>query len=291
VLRFDTVDVMSDTNEVEYAATQRLFLRRTGNRPCHAPDGSADATEVLRQNADVDGSTLEGSGLEGTGTEGNNAGADAAEPVCGNREWISWRLAQKSFINASFGKAVSDGRRNILDTTLSFSGIAFLTEPRNISPLISRLRVRTSERTDLEWDFDYDTGAKKFTADNVYLDVHQGKAFGGISYARLNAPGRSFVEGVSSAVANFSQLRLLASYGKPTMAGFSAGGNVGLDLNLGTLQYGAVQTSYNWNCCGFSVEYRKYELGTTPAESSYRFNFTLVNIGSAGNLRRAQQVF
>jgi LPS-assembly protein len=39
------------------------------------------------------------------------------------------------------------------------------------------------------------------------------------------------------------------------------------------------------------VEYRKYELGTARNENSYRFNFTLANIGTAGNLRRAQQVF
>ena len=60
-----------------------------------------------------------------------------------------------------------DGRRNIFDTTLNLSGIAFLTEPRAISPLISRLRVRTSAHMDVEWDFDLDTGAKKFTSNNV----------------------------------------------------------------------------------------------------------------------------
>ena len=92
-------------------------------------------------------------------------------------------------------------------------------------------------------------------------------------------------------MANFSQMRLLFGFRKPTQAGFSVAANAGLDLSLGTVQYGAVQTSYNWNCCGLSVEYRKYELGTARNENSYRFNFTLANIGTAGNLRRAPQVF
>jgi len=284
VLRFDTVDVVSDTNEFEYGATQRLFLRRrqTETEPCRAAGAGADATEVL--------------GSAGGEAEGENPGeatgrSDDTEPVCGNREWISWRLAQKYFFDPTFGGAVVNGRRNILDSTLDFSGIAFLTEPRNISPLLSRLRVRTSEKTDVEWDFDYDTGAKKFTADNVYVDVHQGDIFAGVSYARLNAPGRSYVEGVASSVANFSQMRALIRIGKPTKAGPSVEANAGIDLNLGTVQYGAIQTSYNWNCCGLSVEYRKYELGTARNENVYRFNFTLANIGSAGNIRRSDQVF
>jgi LPS-assembly protein len=285
VLRFDAVDVASNTNEIEYGATQRLFLRRTGtgSRPCRAAGAAADANEILGGGGGA-ADAVEDPGLA-TGR------TDDAEPVCGNREWISWRVAQKYFFDPSFGGAVVDGKRNILGTTLDFSGIAFLTEPRNISPLISRLRVRTSEKTDVEWDFDYDTGAKKFTADNIYVDVHQGDFIAGVSYARLNAPGRSYVEGVASSVADFSQMQAKLGLVRPTKTGLSAAASAGIDLDLGTVQYGAIQTSYNWNCCGVSVEYRKYELGTARNENVYRFNFTLANIGSAGNIRHSDQVF
>ena len=284
VLRFDAVDVASDSNEIEYGATQRLFLRRTGTQPCRAAGSGADATEILGA-AGGDADAVEEPGQAAGRTN------DDAQPVCGNREWISWRVAQKYFFDPTFGGAVVNGRRNILASTLDFSGIAFLTEPRNISPLTSRLRVRTSEKTDVEWDFDYDTGAKKFTADNIYVDVHQGDYFAGVSYARLNAPGRSYVEGVASSVADFSQMRTTVGFGRPTKAGLSAAASAGIDLDLGTVQYGAVQASYNWNCCGVSVEYRKYELGTTRNDSGFKFNFTLANIGSAGNLRHSDQVF
>lgn len=269
VLRFDDVDVVSNTNEFQYGVTQRLFLRpmkgkkKAKAKPCKAKDPDADEDED----------------------------PDAVSSGCGSREWISWRLTQKYFFDKDFGGAIVDGRRNIFDTTLKLSGIAFLTEPRAISPLISRLRVRTSEKIDVEWDFDLDTGAKKFTSNNVLVDVHEGNTFAGLSYARLNAPGRSYTEGITSAVSNFSQLRLLAGYGAPTKPGFGVAANLGLDLNLDSLQYGALQTSYNWDCCGLSVEYRKYELGAVRNESAYRFNFTLANIGAAGNLRRAERLF
>jgi LPS-assembly protein len=281
VLRFDGVDVASDTNELEYGVTQRLFLRQVKSRPCK----ERPASESQIDDPDEDGGRI----YAKTRIDSKQKG-----PICGSRELISWRLAQKYFFDENFGGAVIDGRRNIFDTTLSFSGIAFLTEPRAISPLISRMRVRTSEHLDVEWDFDLDTGAKKFTSNNVFLDVHENNVFAGLSYALLNAPGRFYTEGVSSSVSNFNQLRLLLGYGSPTKAGLGVAANVGLDLRAGDsglVQYGALQGSYNWDCCGFSVEVRKYELGSVRNETSERFNFTLLNIGTAGNLRRAASLF
>jgi LPS-assembly protein len=297
-LRFDLVDIASDTNEVEYGLTQRLFVRRKTATPCYAAGSAADATEIFKtagQDADA---------VEDPGESLNRD--ETGEPVCGNREWISWRLAQKFFFNQNFGGAVTTGPRAILDTTLDFSGISFMTRPRDISPIISRLRVRPSEKVDVEWDFDYDTCSassasstftaasscnQKFTANNLYVDVHEREIFTGASIGRLNAPARSYVEGTLSAVADFTQMRVWLGFGKPTRPGFSAAANAGLDLDLGTVQYGAIQTSYNWNCCGISVEYRKYELGTARNDNGYKFNFTLANIGSAGNLRHQDQVF
>jgi LPS-assembly protein len=282
VLRFDDVDVASDTNELEYGVTQRLFLRPVKARPCT----ERPVSENQKEDLDEDSGMVYAKEL--------SEDSKIKGPVCGSRELISWRLTQKYFFDENFGGAVIDGRRNIFDTTLNFSGIAFLTEPRAISPLISRLRVRTSAHMDVEWDFDLDTGAKKFTSNNVLVDVHEGNIFGGLSYAKLNAPGRFFTEGVSSSISNFNQLRLLLGYGSPTKAGLGVAANVGLDLNAadsGLVQYGALQGSYNWDCCGFSIEVRKYELGAVRNETSERFNFTLLNIGTAGNLRRAASLF
>jgi LPS-assembly protein len=299
-LRFDMVDVVGDTNELEYGATQRLFLRRTGTQPCRPAGSSADAIEILGS-AGMDDDPAGDAALATGRTE-------TAPAQCGSREWISWHVAQKYFFDPTFGGAViQNGPRSILDTTLSFSGISFLTGPRTISPIISRLRVRTSDKTDIEWDFDYDTCSsnisaatvsnktlpceRKFTSNNVYIDVHKGPLTGGVIYARLNAPARSYVDGVLSAVADFDQMRVNLGYGNSTRPGFSALAAAGIDIDVGAVQYGSILASYNWNCCGFSVEYRKYELGTARNDNGYKFNFTLANIGSAGNIRRADQTF
>ena len=45
----------------------------------------------------------------------------------------------------------------MLTTTADFAGIAFLTEPRKWSPIVSKVRVATSANTDVQWEIDYDT--------------------------------------------------------------------------------------------------------------------------------------
>jgi LPS-assembly protein len=329
ILRFDDNDLASNTDELEYGVTQHLYFRprpRPAKAPANLPPACqtttqpSDATEAALAETDAQmgrpPDALNPSPADSTDANGIASVSATApdEPTRTNprrpsncpptvryyppqQEWFSWRLTQRYFFEPTFGNAVLDGRRNIFDTTLSLSGIAFLTEPRNISPLISRMRFRTSSHTDVEWDFDYDTGAKKFTSSNVFLDAHEGPVFGGFSFARLNAPGRFYTEDidtgelVSSTVSDFSQMRVLLGYGTPTRPGFSVATNAGIDLKEGTVQYAAIQGSYNWNCCGLSVEYRKYELGTVRDENAYRFNFTLANIGTAGNIRRAERLF
>ncbi|WP_263367301.1 LPS-assembly protein LptD [Edaphobacter bradus] len=277
ILRFDDSDIVSNTNEVQYGVVQRIFVRqRKKAGACAASEGNALAMPAA---------------------PGYDTSYEAPSAPCRNRELISWKVTQKYFFDPTFGGAVVAKRRNIFQTTLDLSGIAFLTEPRNISPLISRLRLQPSDKFDLEWDFDVDTGARKFTSNNVLIDFHEGNVFSGFSYARLNAPGRFYTQpfgssqGTSSPVSDFNQVRLLLGYGAPTRKGLGVAANVGLDLRLSTVQYGALQTSWNWDCCGFSVEYRKYELGSVRNENAYRFNLTLANIGSAGNLRRAERLF
>ena len=86
-------------------------------------------------------------------------------------------------------------------------------------------------------------------------------------------------------------MRFLIGYGAPNKPGLAAAASAGIDLKLDSAQYITLQSSYNWNCCGLSLEYRKYDLGTVRDEGAYRFNFTLANIGTAGNLRRAESLF
>ena len=319
-VRFDPRDVVSDTNELEYGVTQRLFLRPSRLRPCEqgesATDNRSGSNAVNQHPADIDDApeiaatqttadarrtilqNAPASVPPGSVLQNPDVPVDLAESrTCGGtRESLRWRLVQRYYANDSFGKNVLvQGRRNVLESTLDLSGVAFLTDQRYLSPIVSEMRLSATDHLDLEWDMNYDTHLDKFTQSNVFLNYHAGDAFGALSYARLNAPGRfQKISGdtqSTSLLSDFSQLRLLLGYGAPTKQGFAIATNVGLDLQAPQPQYGALQMSYNWNCCGLSGEYRKFELGSVRNENAYRFNFTLANIGSAGTLRRAERLF
>ncbi|HEY0758610.1 MAG TPA: LPS assembly protein LptD [Acidisarcina sp.] len=259
VLRFDDTDIVSNTNEVEYSLTQRLFLRQLKEHQC-------GEKEAPREDGNCGGGTV---------------------------DWLSWSVAQKYFFDPQFGGAVVTGTRNVLDTTLDLTGVAFLTQPRFTSPVISRVRLRTTSATDLEWDLDYDPKLGRITSSDLFAAYHHdGYAFA-LSHAKLDAPEPSPTspQNLASAVSNYNQLRVLFSYGASGKRGFSAGANGGYDFTLSALQFGGVQSAYNWNCCGLSLEYRRYNLGSVRNENQYLYSFSLAGIGTAGNLRRAVRIF
>jgi len=261
ILRFDDVDIASDTNELDYSLTQRLFLRHLRPHPCKG-DEALGPDELC-----------------GGGTE----------------DWISWQLAQKYFLNNTFGGAVTNGTRNVLAPTLDLTGIAFLTGPRTFSPIISRLRMRTTSATDLEWDMDYDPRLGRMTASNVYAGYKVGDYSFNLGEFHLNAPEAPATVGqgtqATNIISNYNQLRLTASYGSSTKGGLSAGGTLGYDFVQNQLQYGAIQSSWNWDCCGLSLEVRRYSLGAVRDDTQYLYSFTLAGVGSAGSLRRAVRIF
>lgn len=274
IIRFDYRDILSNTNEAEFGLLQRLFLKR--KRPGCDQEAASDAPT----------------------TPCAPAGAD---------EFVSWDVKMKYFADPTFGGAVLPGTRNVLTTTANFTGIAFLTDPRRFSPIVSQLRIRTSGNSDLVWQLDYDTKKGRINSSTFYTGFHFGDFFVGASHAYLQVPGE-VVDNPTTGTALptciphvfnqpscvpplFDQLRAQLGYGSPTKRGWSAAANIGFDREFNLLQYSAAQTSYNWDCCGLSFEYRRFSLGSVRNENQYRFAFTLANIGSFGNLKRQERLF
>ena len=278
ILRFDARDILSNTNEVEYGVINRLYAKRTSEKP---EECTNEGMTSLRIGAPVE-QTLPWERTYTPEPTDCQAGPQT-------REIATWELAQKYFLDPDFGGAIVNGRRNVLTTTADFSGIAFLTEPRHLSPLISRLRVFTSARTDAEWAIDYDFKEHRVNASTAMVNYHFGEftVGGGDAFAQA-LPG---VVTSSTMQQDFNQFRILLGYGHPNKRGFSGATAFGFDANLGFLQYATVQTSYAWDCCGVSVEYRRFALGSVRNENQFRFSFNLANVGSFGNLRKQERLY
>jgi LPS-assembly protein len=278
ILRFDERDILSNTNEVEYGVIQRLYAKRSSSQP---EDCATAGMSSLRVGAPAEQ-------VQAWERTYSLPYTDCkAGPAV--REIVTWEVAQKYFFDPDFGGALVEGRRNVLSTTVDFTGIAFLTEPRHLSPVISRLRLETSARTDAEWDIDYDFKEHHINASTALLNYSVGPFTLGGGDAFVQAlPG---IISSSTPQQDFNQFRLLLGYGHPNKRGFSGATAVGFDANLGFLQYATVQSTYNWDCCGLSVEYRRFNLGAVRNENQVRFTFTLANIGSLGNIRKQERLY
>ncbi|HEY3704496.1 MAG TPA: LPS assembly protein LptD [Terracidiphilus sp.] len=254
VLLVDTTDIATDTNELGYSLTQRFYVRR------HSCDAAA-----IPESADCQ-----------------------TRP----REWASWQIAQRYYLDPKFGEALIPGRRNVFSSTLDLTGIAFLTEPRNLSPLISRMRFEAVHNLRIEWDMDYDPKPGRFGADNIFAGYTWGITTLGIGHALLNAPNE---QGTKAALIQSQQLSPFLQIGRPDRAGFNLAMNGGYDFVQSLLQYGGVQAVYNWDCCGLTLGYRRFELGTVGStgrdETQWLYSFTLANFGSVGDIRRSSVVF
>ena len=255
VLLFDPTDIVTDTNEAGFSLTQRFYLRPLKPMPC-SEDQEATCPQPMR-------------------------------------EWASWQIAQRFYFDPDFGGAVISGRRNVFESTLDLTGVTFLTSPRDLSPIVSRLRFEAINNLRLQWDMDYDTKRGQIDADNIFAGYSWGSTTLGVGHAMLNAvyenPGTADPTLKSQIVTPFIE------FGKPGRRGFNLAANGGYDFVANRIQYGGVQAVYNWDCCGITVGYRRFQLGsvgsTSRNEQEWLYGFTLANFGTVGDVRRTTSVF
>jgi LPS-assembly protein len=276
-IRFDQRDILADTNEVRYGVITRLYAKKTKspadcfNHPKYLPlDQAADPVKA-------------------------KAAFDAGE-VCDDssgpaKEVVSLELAQKYYMNTTFGGALVPGSRNVFDDTVDLTGIAFLNEPRRFSPIVSRLKAQYGT-VDFQWALDYDTVLHQVNASTIFAGYgwHNWGVGGGQTY--LNAPGEVIPGPNGTMVPDiFNQYRMMLLYGNLSRVGPNAAFTVGWDAKNKYIQYTAMQVTYNWDCCGVTFEYRRWALGLVRNENFYKFALTLANFGTFGNLRRQDRLY
>ena len=278
IIRFDQRDILADTSGVEYGVVNRLYVKKAKSNPeCYlhpkylpADTPPAEAEKKLKADPSV--------------CDDKNGGA---------KELLSWTIAQKYFFNPTFGGALVPNERNVFDSSVDFSGIAFLTEPRNASPIISRLLVQDGA-TDFEWALDYDPVFHQVNASTIFITRRLSPKWAIMgTQTYLHVPGEVIPSTVNQVLAPdiSNQFRIQPVYGSLNSRGFSASAGIAFDIHNDYLQGATVQTAYNWDCCGLTFEYARWALGTVRNENAYRFAFSLTNVGTFGNLKRLQRIY
>jgi LPS-assembly protein len=295
VLHFDERDILSNTHEVGYGFVTRLYAKRPASslQECDTPmTGLAVGAAAPEQ-------------LVPWGRV-NTLDKQSCAPGPEAKEVVTWELSQKYFLDPTFGGALIAGQRNVFTTTEDLTGIAFVTQPRHLSPIASRLRVATSAHTDTEWDMDCDFQLSRVNASTLLVNYNVGQFTFGGGDAFLQIPQQvnqsssttqSFgqctpnVTGTTQSTCEFQQFRVALGYGSLVRRGLSAAASFGFDAGTRQLQFATAQTTYNWDCCGMTLEYRRYAIANVRNENLFRFTFTLANIGSFGNLRRQERLY
>jgi LPS-assembly protein len=285
IIRFDYRDILSNTNEVEVGLVNRIYGKPLPLK-CRHP-------EIHPQSAahgPVGGITNGVANSVANGVASTDCSSIGATP----RELFTWQIGAKYFLDRSFGGALVPGQRNVLTTTADFTGITFLTEPRRFSPIISRMRVQPSAQSNVEWSVDYDAKKGQLSSSSTFFDYRIRDMFFSAGHTFLRTPGEIFASTAVPALpapSVFNQFRLLAGYGNPNKRGLTAASSVGFDAKVGFAQYVAAQTTYNWDCCGITAEFRRLALGPVRNENQFRFAFTVSNIGTFGTLKRQERIY
>jgi LPS-assembly protein len=268
ILRFDYVDAIADTNEIEYGISNRFYTRRS---------------------------------IETVGKKAERAAREkkaslATQPY----EALTITVRGKYFFDPYFGGALVPGRRNQFAPIDTFSGFTYGAVPRKFSPLNVDVRYRPSEHLFADFRTDLDTHGGSMRAMSATFGLNRSlvQAFSTFYYTRAvelipslaqyaNAAGR---EPGTLRGSQWSPSVFLGNRDKGLFGGLSlffdfqkhpfAGSNRSLISSTATL-------GYTWKCCSVTVQDYTFNVGLRN-ENRIVFAFRLNGIGTFGTEKIGQ---
>ncbi len=229
IVRFDSLDILSDTNELDLSLTNRIYAKRGGT----------------------------------------------------TQEIFSWELLQARYFDPTFGGALISGQANVFATTADITAYAFLVGPRTFSPIASIVRANPIPGTGIQWQADYDPRFGRIVDSDISVDYRWSPKY------RVSVGNDELRNDILPAA---DQYRVRFDYGDANRRGLNAGIEAVYDIQAHVLRYTTSQVTYNTDCCGLSVEYRRYNAGIRD-ESQFRIAFSLANLGTFGTLRKQDRLF
>ncbi len=210
-------------------------------------------------------------------------------------EFFSVKIAQKYFIDRSFGGALIAGRRNQFYPINTLSGFTFGGVARDFSPLHVQIRYRPLSTifTDVRMDVGMeDKGVRNLTLSGGYSNDKF------LVSARYNLSRRIDLSPTTFEPGTFAgnQLSTTFQYGDEAQ-GFYAGTRIGYDftdrfnskaeISTGRFRNSRSFFGYQWDCCGVQFNYNTFKAGLRN-ESAFSFTFNLAGLGSFGTEQFSQ---
>ena len=198
------------------------------------------------------------------------------------REILTWEIMQKRFFDPTFGGALVPGERNVFEATADVTAYGFLVGPRSTSPVASIVRASPVVGLNVQWQADYDPRYGRIVDSAFSTDYRWKKYYVlvGDNEVHNNVPGTP----------EANQYHFRIGFGDANRKGLNAGFDAVYDYLKAVVQYSTTQVTYNTDCCGFSVQYRRVNFGIRD-ETQFRFAFAIGNLGTVGSLRKQDRLF
>ncbi len=196
-------------------------------------------------------------------------------------EVLYWEISQSRYFDPTFGGAVVAGQRNVIASSEAVSGYAFLIGPRNYSPVDSTIRLQKNN-FGVEWQADFDPYYGRLTDSGLSVNVRLSQLFVAIGHNEIHS------DPVLSP--NSNQVSTVVGFGNSQRKGISGAFGIYYDYEQARLQYATAQVTYNTDCCGLSVQFRRFNFGTRD-ENQFRIAFSVSNVATMGTLRRQDRLF
>lgn len=192
-------------------------------------------------------------------------------------EFLTWEVMQARYFDPTFGGAVLPLQRNVVLASEELTPFTFLDGPRDYSPVVSSLTLSLSTVFNTQWRAEYDPLRHKFIDSTYGVGAHYGKIGGSVGETSINTN--------TVLIPKADQLVFTGTYGNITRKGWNALALIDYDLLLHRPLFDVFNISYNTDCCGWSFQLRRYNLGIRD-ENQYLFSFSIANIGTFGSMQK-----
>ncbi|HXG85131.1 MAG TPA: LPS assembly protein LptD [Pyrinomonadaceae bacterium] len=272
IIRFDYADTQTDTNEVEYGVTNRIFTRK------YTEAVTDEAQKYLRENPDA-----------------QKKNPLSVQPY----EIFTLTVRGKYFFDKDFGGALATGRRNQIEPISALTFYTFGGVPRRFSPLNIDATYRPRKTVFVNTRMDYGLngdGVRDLSA-TVGYDTKLLKIFQTFYYTRAVTLIPSLRQFRNPAGVEAGTLR--GSQWSPTVflgdrdKGFYGGASLFFDFeNRRALRFTPLISSlytvgYAFDCCAVTAQYYTFNVGVRQ-ENRFVFSFRLNGIGTFGTQQIGQ---
>ena len=263
VIRFDYVEAIADTNEIEFGVANRFFTRRS----------TENVSAAAKKKAAQSGARK----------------LQSSQPY----EALTITVRGKYFFDRFFGGALKPGQRNQFYPITTLSGFSYGGVPRLFSPLNIEARYRPRATVFLDFRTDLDTHGAGMRAMSATFGIRRGlvQAFQTFYYTRAID--------LDPSLKRYADLRgkeagtLRGSQWSPSIfignreKGFYGGASFFFDFQArpgkgnNSLISSTVTVGYSWDCCAITAQNSTFNVGLRK-ENRLLFSFRLNGIGTFG---------